>query len=144
MCILSACMEATLISISWPNCQKITKVIQSFMKSKFRTNIYLIFKHASLSLKLWFIVFCCFRTVRIAEVQVRKVLGFHIYCLTEIIEILRRFIVNISLFLFSQGSCSLCILSYTDEHPDFLEHYHTQIHGFKTPRDFKKFWAFPS
>lgn len=52
--------------------------------------------------------------------------------------------MKISFLLFSQGSCSLCILSYTAEHPNFLEHYHTQIHGFKTPRDFKKFWTFSS
>lgn len=51
---------------------KIKKVTQGLIKSKFRSNIYL-----NLSLKLWFIVFCCFRTVRIAELQVRKVM-----CLT--------------------------------------------------------------
>lgn len=60
------------------------------------------------------------------------------------IEILIIFIVKISFLLFSQGNCSLCILSYKAEHPNLLEHYHTQMHGFKTSHDFKQIWTFPS
>lgn len=94
--------------------------------------------------KLWFILFCCFRTVRhlhtkivcrITELQFRKVL-----CLT--LEYYWRliFIVRILFLLFSQGSC-LCILSYAAEHPNLLMHQHTQNHEIKTPHEFKKFWT---
>jgi len=44
-------------------------------------------------------------------------------------------------YLFSQGSCSLYILSHAAEHPNLLKHYHTQKHEFKTPHELKKFWT---
>lgn len=139
-CIFKCLNERKIFFISWPKCQKSKKVIEGLIKSKFRSNIYL---NIPLYLKLWFTVFCCFRTVRIAELQVRKVLCLTLksYSLTDWNYWNIKYIYCEDLHsLFSQGSCSLCSLSYAAEHPNFLEHSHTQIDGFKTPHDSKKFW----
>lgn len=113
--------------------------------SNFRSNVYL---NISLSLSSYgSLYFAVLEQYGLQNYKLGKCCVWplsHIYWLIESIEILRICIVKISFGLFSQGSCSLYILSYAAEHPNFLEHYHTRIHGFKTPHDFKKFWTFPS